>query len=61
MISSIITQTASFNPRSREGSDSFFSVLEFDIPSFNPRSREGSDLPQVLVSVGLETFQSTLP
>ena len=36
--------TRYFNPRSREGSDSFFSVFELDIPNFNPRSREGSDI-----------------
>ena len=32
-----------FNPRSREGSDSIYKVLQFFHSNFNPRSREGSD------------------
>ena len=33
----------SFNPRPREGSDSFSKVLSLSPSSFNPRPREGSD------------------
>ena len=35
---------ASFNPRSREGSDRGRASRTASIGSFNPRSREGSDL-----------------
>ena len=35
---------ANFNPRSREGSDSFAEIISFWLLNFNPRSREGSDL-----------------
>ena len=37
-------RTHNFNPRSREGSDSFPFVISFATLNFNPRSREGSDL-----------------
>ena len=50
-----------FNPRSREGSDSFLFVhCQADI-DFNPRSREGSDATSQFKFPSLSTFQSTLP
>ncbi len=50
-----------FNPRSREGSDSFRPGLCLSRPHFNPRSREGSDIERREPKQKPEKFQSTLP
>ena len=38
-----LLNTRNFNPRSREGSDSFAAPTLNLLSNFNPRSREGSD------------------
>ena len=45
----------SFNPRSREGSDSYRADKQDEKNSFNPRSREGSDveIAKILKPVGV--------
>ncbi len=50
-----------FNPRSREGRDSFFASSLLPVLNFNPRSREGSDFPLAFEYNILPEFQSTLP
>ena len=50
-----------FNPRSREGSDSIYKVLQFFHSNFNPRSREGSDNSKHPAIHQNKIFQSTLP
>ena len=45
-----------FNPRSREGSDSFWYGSTSHYKSFNPRSREGSDKRNTGGSDGIQGF-----
>ena len=51
-----------FNPRSREGSDTYNHNITRTFRDFNPRSREGSDIFKDGHSCHCRTkFQSTLP
>ena len=56
-----VNSTIDFNPRSREGSDFFSSVVVQDNSHFNPRSREGSERQDSNLSLTSLIFQSTLP
>ena len=57
----LITETADFNPRSREGSDMTQARKRRKMQYFNPRSREGSDTKQLGTQQNEQQFQSTLP
>ena len=50
-----------FNPRSREGSDSYSSSILCASCDFNPRSREGSDIYSFIIFSADKLFQSALP
>ena len=50
-----------FNPRSREGSDIYSSIVIHQEQYFNPRSREGSDTILNFIRLNRVLFQSTLP
>ena len=50
-----------FNPRSREGSDSFWNNKQLPIKNFNPRSREGSDVYRLSIVLGCRIISIHAP